>query len=63
MELTFHPLTRERWHDFERLFGERGACGGCWCMWMRLKRSEFEKQKGHGNKHAMQALPASPRAF
>lgn len=54
--LTFHPLTLARWADLERLFGERGACGGCWCMWWRLKRSEFEKQKGAGNKRAMQAI-------
>jgi GNAT superfamily N-acetyltransferase len=54
--LTFHPLTPDRWDDFERLFGERGACGGCWCMWWRLKRSEFEKKKGAGNKRAMKAI-------
>ena len=52
-KLEFHPLTRERWSDFEKLFGPRGACGGCWCMWYRLKRSEFEKQKGEGNRKAM----------
>jgi len=55
-KLEFHPLTRERWSDFEKLFGPRGACGGCWCMWYRLKRSEFEKQKGEGNKKAMKTL-------
>jgi len=27
-KLEFHPLTPERWRDFEALFGERGACGG-----------------------------------
>ena len=52
-KLEFHPLTRERWSDFEKLFGPRGACGGCWCMWYRLKRSKFEKQKGEGNRKAM----------
>jgi len=54
--LTFHPLTLARWGDFERLFGERGACGGCWCMWWRLRHSQFEKQKGAGNKRAMKAI-------
>ena len=29
----FHPLTKDRWIDFEALFGARGAYGGCWCMW------------------------------
>ena len=54
--LTFRPVTAERWNDFQALFGERGACGGCWCMWWRLKRSEFEKQKGDGNKRAMKKI-------
>jgi len=54
--LEFYPLTRDRWADFEQLFGERGACGGCWCMWWRLRRSEFERQKGEGNRKAMKAI-------
>lgn len=29
----FHPLTPGRRDDLETLFGSRGACGGCWCMW------------------------------
>jgi len=51
-----YPLTKKRWQDFEKLFGERGACGGCWCMWWRMKRSEFELQKGAGNKKAIQTI-------
>ena len=58
-KLDFYPVTPERWKDFETLFGERGACGGCWCMWWRLKRSEFEKQKGAGNKRAMKKIITS----
>lgn len=54
--LEFHPLTPERWKDLEALFGEQGACGGCWCMWWRLKRSQFEKQKGEGNKRALKKI-------
>jgi GNAT superfamily N-acetyltransferase len=52
----FYPLTAERWTDFEKLFGKRGACGGCWCMWWRLKRSEFERQKGEGNREAIKRI-------
>jgi GNAT superfamily N-acetyltransferase len=59
VRLAFHPVTPERWIDFEKLFGPRGACGGCWCMWWRLKRSEFEKQKGAKNKRAMKKIIAS----
>ena len=50
------PLTSERWDDFAALFGERGACGGCWCMLWRLPRRTFEAQKGAGNRDAMRAL-------
>jgi len=57
--LRFAPLSPATWSDFEQLFGERGACGGCWCMWWRLRRSEFDRQKGEGNRRAMEALVAS----
>lgn len=56
MELSFQPLTADRWKDFAYLFGERGACGGCWCMLWRLSRKQFESQKGEGNKLAMKAV-------
>lgn len=54
--LVWHPVTPDRWADFEALFGERGACGGCWCMWWRISRSQFEQQKGLNNKLAMQEM-------
>ncbi|MBI3660823.1 GNAT family N-acetyltransferase [Candidatus Acetothermia bacterium] len=54
--LEFHPVTPERWADFEKLFGERGACGGCWCMFQRITRAEFTQQKGEVNKRAMKKL-------
>lgn len=52
----FKPLTLSAWQDFQELFGERGACGGCWCMVWRLPRGTFERQKGEGNRKAMHAL-------
>ncbi len=58
-KLEFHPVTAKRWRDLEKLFGERGACGGCWCMCWRLKRSQFEKQKGAGNKKALKKIVKS----
>ncbi|UCF68906.1 MAG: GNAT family N-acetyltransferase [Acidobacteriota bacterium] len=54
--LDCRPLTPERWQDFVKLFGKRGAYGGCWCMWWRLKRAEFERQQGAGNRRAMKKL-------
>jgi len=53
---TFHPLTPKRWSDFEKLFGPRGACGGCWCMYWRLTRTQFYEQQGELNHRNIQAL-------
>jgi GNAT superfamily N-acetyltransferase len=55
-KLAFHALTCKRWPDLETLFGERGGCGGCWCMTWRLRRSEFTKGKGAANKAAFRSL-------
>ncbi|HSD62638.1 MAG TPA: GNAT family N-acetyltransferase [Ignavibacteriaceae bacterium] len=52
----FNPLTYERWGDLKKLFGEKGACGGCWCMWWRISRKDFETKKGEGNFTALKRL-------
>ena len=49
-------MTPERWPDLEQLFGPRGACAGCWCMFMRLPLAEFRLGKGDGNRRALRAL-------
>jgi len=54
--LAFHPATAERWADVERLFGERGACAGCWCMLWRLPRKDWEAGQGEGNRRALRKL-------
>jgi hypothetical protein len=36
MKLTIRPLTPELWPALEDLFGDKGACGGCWCMYWRI---------------------------
>lgn len=59
--IRFHPLTPGRWKDLEALFGARGACGGCWCMWWRRPRAEFERQKGAGNKGAFRRIVRAGR--
>ncbi|HWI64077.1 MAG TPA: GNAT family N-acetyltransferase [Symbiobacteriaceae bacterium] len=56
MNLTFHPVTPDRWDDFEKLFGKNGACGGCWCMSFRLRRKDFDANKGEPHKQAMKAI-------
>lgn len=59
IDLDFRPLTPKRWSDFEALLGERGAYGGCWCMWWRTTRSQFQQEQGEGNRKAMQAIVQS----
>jgi GNAT superfamily N-acetyltransferase len=62
VNLEFHPVTPERWPDIEKLFGEHGACGGCWCMWWRLKHADFMRRRGEENRKALKQIVASGNA-
>jgi GNAT superfamily N-acetyltransferase len=57
--LRFRPLTSKNWADVEELLGPRGGWGGCWCIWWRLNRSTFERNKGKKNQHALRRIVAS----
>ena len=59
--LEFRPLTPKNWADIDELLGPRGGWGGCWCMWWRLGRAAFEKNKGQGNKRALRRILASEK--
>lgn len=59
VDLASHPATPERWPDLVDLFGERGACGGCWCMWWRKPRARFDREKGARNRADLEALVAT----
>jgi GNAT superfamily N-acetyltransferase len=48
--MLFHPLTPDRWQDFEVLFGQRGACGGCWCMFWKKPRKQFHDEAYEQNR-------------
>jgi hypothetical protein len=57
--LDFYPLTSDRWDDLVRLFGAHGASSGCWCMYWRLPRKQFDQNChncGENNRQALQAL-------
>lgn len=56
MRLTFAPATPDRWPDVERLFGPRGACGGCWCMWPRFPGPVYRTRTADANKRALRSL-------
>jgi len=56
-QLTFEPLNESNWFKFVQLFGEKGACGNCWCMYYRLNKTDFLEGKHEGgNKEAMHQL-------
>lgn len=60
--LRFEPLTGQNWHKFVQLFGNKGACGNCWCMYFRLPKAEFDEGKiNEGNKNAMHVLVKAGR--
>ena len=46
MGIVIRPATREHWSDLAALFGARGACGGCWCMFWRQTGADFAARKG-----------------
>jgi len=57
--IKFHPVTPSRWKDFEKLFGDNGACGWCWCMSARRPSAEFRRSKGMENKRAIKKIIVS----
>jgi len=51
--IAVHPATPDRWPDLERLFGQNGACGGCWCRWWKLPTKAYRASVGAANKRAL----------
>ena len=54
-------MTPGRWGDLEQLFGARGACAGCWCMYWKLPRKDFTAGQGDHNRLAQKQIVASGR--
>ncbi len=63
-KLRYRALTRRDWPIVEQLFGERGACGGCWCMWWRVERGgkTWHDMKGDKARRSLKRLIESGRA-
>jgi GNAT superfamily N-acetyltransferase len=59
--IVVRPVTPGRWDDLVELFGPRGACAGCWCMYFRLRRGEFERRQGASNRRALRRLVMAGR--
>jgi hypothetical protein len=57
MKLIVRPLTPELWPALEELFGKRGACGGCWCMYFRIGAA-YRRQSAAHNRAAFHEIVA-----
>jgi GNAT superfamily N-acetyltransferase len=58
MDLTFSPLTAERWPALEDLFGRAGASNGCWCMYWRVG-PRYRERPREDNKRGLEQLARS----
>lgn len=57
--LEYRPVLPPELGNMEKLFEQMGSNKGCWCMWWRLKRKEFDRKYGEGNRKAMKAVVES----
>jgi GNAT superfamily N-acetyltransferase len=55
-QVQFETLNENNWPLFEKLMGEKGGCGGCWCMYHRLPGPAFKQNKYARNKQLMKKL-------
>jgi GNAT superfamily N-acetyltransferase len=49
MDIKVRQLTIDLWPALEDLFGSKGACNGCWCMYWRIG-SDYQKRSRDLNK-------------
>jgi len=67
MKITVRPLTPEHWAACEDLFGPKGACNGCWCMYWRIgaayRRCPADRNKAAFRKIVRSGSPPGLLAF
>ncbi len=53
--ITIRSVEAEDWPAIAKLFGDTGACGGCWCMWWRVPKGGkgWEMSKGKKNRDSL----------
>jgi hypothetical protein len=54
-DLTFRPVTKATWSDFEAFFESPGAPKYCWCMAWRRTAEEAKHHDGANRKRQMKA--------
>ncbi|GAB5467954.1 MAG: GNAT family N-acetyltransferase [Rhodospirillales bacterium] len=53
--MTFEIAPAD-WQGFADVMGEKGGCGGCWCMIWRQSKKQMDAGMGAANREAMRAL-------
>jgi GNAT superfamily N-acetyltransferase len=61
--IRYREVTTRDWPVVAELFGDKGACGGCWCMWWRIERGGrlWEQTKGEPSRRRFKRLIESGR--
>jgi GNAT superfamily N-acetyltransferase len=60
LKLRIKPLTPDLWRALEDLFGERGACNGCWCMYWRIGAAYHKRARDLNRKDFRQVVATGP---
>src|SRR5690242_19221038 len=60
VKLTVRPVAPELWPALEDLFGPRGACNGCWCMYWRLGPAYFRRPHERNRRDLAARVRAGP---
>jgi len=60
LRLRIESLTPELWPALEDLFGERGACNGCWCMYWRSGAAYHKRARELNRKDFRRVVATGP---
>jgi GNAT superfamily N-acetyltransferase len=55
-EWSVVPVGPDRWEDLAKLFGPRGSCATCWCLYWRLTHADFNALAADGRRRRMHRL-------
>ncbi len=63
--IKVRQLKKSDWPYIEQLFGEKGACGGCWCMHWRIPKGGkmWDTAKGEPNRQTFKKIVESGKVF
>ncbi|MGH2675450.1 MAG: GNAT family N-acetyltransferase [Actinomycetota bacterium] len=59
--VELRPATGRRWDDLVKLFGPNGAYANCWCMWWRMRSSDFDRAAPRSKRDGLRRLVRNGR--